>query len=316
MSEHRARVCVLIATLGEAELLEASLTEVRRQADALGAEVLLVVNAEEASLPLARRGVWEGLAHRVLFEPRSGKSHALNTGLGATEAEIVAFGDDDAMPFSGWLERLTAPLRQGVPGVAGCGGRVVPVYPTGGAPAWYRHLVAGKRSSFLGPLHDLGPEERDYPGGGNTSVLPFGANCAYLRAALMPEGYDARLGPSRRTGLRGGEDTVVALRVQARGGVLRYVPDAVVHHPVTPERLRPDFVLRGYYLQGVEAVRFLRITGRLTRSAGHAARRLWRHRVRGLLRRAMGSPRAAHHRFRQAFYRGYLDELARPLEEA
>ncbi len=316
MSQDRARVCVLIATLGEAELLEASLTEVRRQAEALGAELLLVVNAAADSFPPERRAAWERLAHRVLFEERSGKSHALNTGLAATDAAVVAFGDDDALPYAGWLERLTAPLRTGEAGVAGCGGRVVPVYPEGGVPAWYRRLVAGKRSSFLGPLHDLGPEACDYPAGGNTSVLPFGANCAFLREALLPEGYDPRLGPSRRTGLRGGEDTVAALRVQARGGVLRYVPDAVVHHPVTPERLRLDFVQRGYYLQGIEAVRFLRITGRRTKTRGQAARRLWRHRIRGLLRAAMRSPRALHHRFRLAFYRGYLDELARPLEEA
>lgn len=304
-------VCVLIATLGEAELLEPSLAEVRRQADALGAELLLVVNAAEQELDAERRRAWAALTHRVVFEPRPGKSRALNAGLRATEARIVAFGDDDAMPYRGWLEAITAPLREGQPGVVGTGGRVVPVYPPAGPPAWYRRLVAGSSSSFLGPLHDLGPEARDYPADGNTSILPFGANCAYLRQALLPEGYDPGLGPSRTTGLRGGEDTAVAIRLQQRGGRLRWTPRAVVHHPVGRDRLTREFVERGYWLQGVETVRFQVALGLPQLSLPSARRRLLRHRLRQAWNLLFRPGRAPRSRLRGLFYQGMIGELRR-----
>jgi len=304
-------VCVLIATLGQAELLEPSLAEVRRQADEIGAELLVVVNTAEATADPARLAGWRRLAHRLLFEPRPGKSHALNRGLAATEAAIVAFGDDDALPYRGWLRRITEPLRCAEDGVVGTGGRVIPVYPAGGPPAWYRRLVAGKRSSFLGPLHDLGPEPADYPADGNTSILPFGANCAYLREALLPEAYDPRLGPSPETGLRGGEDTAVAIRIQGRGGRLRWVPEAVVHHPVTPGRMELDFVRRGHHLQGVEAVRFLQVLGLPTRGLADSRRRLRRHRRRCRLARWLRPRRLLREQLRCLFYQGVVEELER-----
>ncbi len=311
-----AEVCVLIATLGEAELLERSLAEVRRQADELGAELLLVVNAERGSFEAARIAAWEQLAHRVVFVPEPGKSHALNAGLRATESPIVAFGDDDALPYHGWLRAITRPLREGEDGVVGAGGRVIPVYPEGGPPRWYRDLVVGRRSSFLGPLHDLGPEPLDYPGDGNTSILPFGANCAFRRAALLPEGYDPRLGPSRATGLRGGEDTAVAIRLQNRGGRLRWVPEAVVHHPVTAERMELGFVGRGYHLQGIESVRFLRVLDLPTRGLKHARNRLRRHRLRSALAALFRPRRRLREQMRCRFYQGRIEELEREEAEA
>lgn len=310
MSAAGSEVAVLIATRGESDLLEATLAEVRRQSEALGAELVLVVNRPAEALPVERIEGWRRLCHRLLFEPRPGKSLALNTGLAAISSPIVAFCDDDALPWRHWLERLTAPLRDRRRGLAGTGGRVIPVYPTGGPPRWYRQLIGGRESSFLGPLHDLGPEERDYPAAGNTSILPFGANCAYRRDALPPQGYHPDLGPSPRTGLRGGEDTLVAIQVQAAGGRLRYLPDAVVHHPVPPERLREEFVAAGFRKQGIEVIRFHRAAGLPMRSLTEARRRARRYHRRALLNRWLRPRRALLAHYRALAYEGMVEELA------
>lgn len=50
--------------------------------------------------------------------------------------------------------------------------------------------------------------------------------------------YDPRLGPNRRTGLRGREDMLLALRLLQDGFALRYCPGAVVEHPQQLEEVR------------------------------------------------------------------------------
>jgi len=122
------------------------------------------------------------------------------------------------------------------------------------APVWYQRLVRNRRSFFLGPTHDLGDEPRDYEPE-SLSPLPFGANCAYRRELLLRLGYAAELGPNRETGTRGGEDTLLARRVLDLGYRLVYAPRAEVHHPVSAERMTPQFVVQAYYWQGVEKVR-------------------------------------------------------------
>ncbi|TAH34617.1 MAG: glycosyltransferase [Planctomycetota bacterium] len=303
-------VTVLVATLGENPLLPEALRQAQEQAAALPAEVLLVVNAPEAAFPAAYRDAWRALAHRVLFEERSGKSHALNRGVAEARGAIVAFLDDDATPAPRWLESITAPLRAGASGVAGCGGRVLPVYPAGGPPEWYRRIVARGPSTFLGPYHDLGPLPQEYRRG--IFLAPFGANCAYRRELLLQYPYRAELGPSRATGLRGGEDTEVACRLRAHGWRLLYCPDAVVYHPVEPARMTRDYVARGYYIQGVENVRMRRILGEVTIAAGYARVRLARSWARWALASLLR--RRSRHRlaFRVQFHRGQIQEILRP----
>src|SRR5580658_9941527 len=73
--------------------------------------------------------VVEALSHlhpgrfRYLFEPRPGKSYALNAGIGQARGDIVAFMDDDVSVDPAWLRNLTKALYGGT--WAGVGGRVV-----------------------------------------------------------------------------------------------------------------------------------------------------------------------------------------------
>ena len=50
---------------------------------------------------------------------RKGLSGARNTGVGAADEEVVAFLDDDAVPYPGWLESLISAYETGVLGVEG-----------------------------------------------------------------------------------------------------------------------------------------------------------------------------------------------------
>ena len=61
---------------------------------------------------------------RYLFEPRPGKSNALNAGIREAAGDILAFMDDDVFVDPMWLQNLTANLHNGA--WAGSGGRILP----------------------------------------------------------------------------------------------------------------------------------------------------------------------------------------------
>jgi glycosyltransferase involved in cell wall biosynthesis len=295
------------------------MARVREQADPLGAEVLLVVNGTEAALGEGRGGL-EALCHKLVLEPRVGKSNALNSAVDASSGEVVAFTDDDAEPEPGWLASLIAPLLAPVrpPALVGCGGRVTPIFPEGVTPSWFREQVESKATYFLGPRHDLGRESVEYRFDCEGTGIPIGASCAYRREVFERYRYDARLGPNRETGMRGGEDTLFAKQLMKDGYRLRYCPDASVRHPVHPDRMRIDYVMRSYFIQGIENARIQRIMGVRLPSVGSIRRKvlglkwkLWMAKARGVLRGEDCEARCRRLLFKHQHWVGVLAEVRR-----
>lgn len=254
-------VTVVVTACGRSDQLLRTLDACLEQAREVDGEVLLAINAGQQELPEDDVRELREHADRLLFEPVPGKSRALNAAVRAAEGEVMAFIDDDAEPDHGWLAALTAPLLERGSPHAGAGGVVLPVFPSGGPAAWYRQILARTRSCFLGPYHFLGNEYQDYilPKAGEFSPLPFGANCAYRRASLLERPYPLELGPNRRTGGRGGEDTAVAMELLRSGQRLLHVPAARVYHPVDPERLTLEYVREGYRQQAREILELHRL---------------------------------------------------------
>jgi len=307
-----ARVSVVVTAVGFSESLTRCLTRLLEQTTALEAETILAINDVPEALAPDARAELERLVDRIVFEPRPGKSAALNTAVEACRGELVAFTDDDAVPGRGWLAALVTPLLapHRDSRLAGCGGPVMPVFPAGGAPAWYRRILAREHSIFLGPHQFLGNRSLDYAPIG-ASPLPFGANCAFRRELLLAHPYALELGPNRSTGLRGGEDSALALVLIAGGHRLRYVADARVYHPVAPQRMSKDYVRLGYQMQGVEYARICRYVG-IPLSRQRLEYRLRRRQRRFALKRLfLGADRRCRQEFRLEFMRSLLGELAR-----
>jgi glucosyl-dolichyl phosphate glucuronosyltransferase len=170
---------------------------------------------------------------RYLFEPRPGKSNALNTGIADARGRILAFLDDDVTVGPEWLERLTAPLFTGK--WCGVGGRILPQWDQ-----WKPSWLAATEKYLSGPLvcFDLGTEPAPL------QEPPFGTNMAFCREVFERHGgFRADLGPGPES-KRIGEDSEFANRLLNAGEPMLYEPSAVVLHPVTPERLK-----KGYYLE-------------------------------------------------------------------
>ncbi len=251
-------VSVVVTAFRDSAALRSCLGSVRREAVPLDAEVVLVLNADISDFAAHSRLELAGLCDQMLFTAEVGKSHALNAGVSACRGNVIAFTDDDAVPMPGWLSALTAPLLEPTrpSRLMGTGGRVLPSFPETGTPGWFRELAEERPTHFLGPRQDLGDHILEYrrrtkpPTG-----VPIGANCAYRREVFSRYRYDTRLGPNRRSGLRGGEDWALGHQILRDGYRMVYRPEALVHHPISPDRMTLPYVRQGFFVNGVESIR-------------------------------------------------------------
>ncbi len=173
---------------------------------------------------------------RYLFEPRQGKSHALNTGIAEAKGDLLAFMDDDVTVEPTWLRNLTAPLLNGK--WMGSGGRVLPRWICS-PPNWLPSH--GRYAS--GPL-------ALFDRGATPCILnepPFGTNMAFQEKMFRKYGgFRTDLGPCPGSEVRN-EDTEFGRRLLAAREPLWYEPSAVVHHWVPEERLRREYFLAWWF---------------------------------------------------------------------
>jgi len=183
---------------------------------------------------------------RYLFEPRQGKSYALNAGICEARGNILAFVDDDVTVEAEWLQNLTSALHDSQ--LAGCGGRILPergFVP----PRWLalegRYNLVGALCAYFDPV-DTSGELKD---------PPFGANMAFRKEMFARYGYfRTDLGPFPNNKI-GFEDTEFGRRLMAAGERLLYIPTAVVYHEVPKYRVRKDFLLKWWFDFGRGSVR-------------------------------------------------------------
>jgi glucosyl-dolichyl phosphate glucuronosyltransferase len=241
---------VLICTYNRALLLRETLESLRKLASSRPWDVIVVDNNSSDGT----RAVLEELAPAFpvpllhLFEPKQGKSRALNTGLRHTRADVVLFTDDDVTMNSGWLDAACAPLEAD-PSLSYTGG---PVRPLWGAdpPRWFDR-DGGELWGTLAIL-DYGAESFVFEA---RQRVPVGANMA-VRRRLIEQigGFNLELGRRGRS-LLGQEQAEFFSRARAFGARGRYAPDMEVHHHVPPERLTKDYFRRWWYWKGVSRAR-------------------------------------------------------------
>ncbi len=169
---------------------------------------------------------------RYLFDPRQGKSYALNSGIREAEGDVLVFVDDDVTVDPSWLHKLTTALNNNE--WAGVGGRILPELGFT-PPRW----LDTKGRYALAPLaiFDLGLEA------GELKEAPFGTNMAFHKEMFSKYGdFRTDLGPRPGCEIRN-EDTEFGSRLLARGERLWYEPSAVVYHSVPERRLQKKYLL-------------------------------------------------------------------------
>jgi glucosyl-dolichyl phosphate glucuronosyltransferase len=188
-----------------------------------------------------------------MFEPRQGKSFALNAGIRVARGEVLAFTDDDVVVEDTWLWNLAQPLAAG--NWAGAAGRVVRQWSCP-PPCWLRLEGKYKKIGWALVSFELDQE----PGALPPSSPPVGANMAFRKEMFAKHGaFRSDLGPqggdiSTPTGIS--EDSEFGYRLAWAGERLRYEPSATVYHPAAQERLTEEYFLQWWFTRGRYGARF------------------------------------------------------------
>ena len=232
-------ISVILCTYNRSRSLEKALDSVAMSTlpESTEWEVLVVDNNSCDQT----RAVVEDFCHRYpsrfryLFEPRPGKSNALNTGIREARGDVLVFTDDDVTVELTWLQNLTANLHNRE--WAGTGGRTLP--EMGFLPP--RWLSLEKWALATLGCFDRGLDLFEL------TEPPCGNNVAFQKEMFQKHGgFRTDLGP-RPGNLIRSEDTEFGLRLLAAGERLKYEPSAVVHHSVPENRIRKDYFLSWWF---------------------------------------------------------------------
>ena len=236
---------VLIATFNRAALLGETLESLAamRVPPGIAWDVIVIDNnstdATRAAVESRQPGFPVPLHY--LFEPRQGRSSALNAGIARAGGRVLAFTDDDVRVDSDWLDRAGNALD-----ALDCdyvGGRVLPIWG-GPRPAWLPNH-GGKHWAVIALL--------DY---GNTPLefgarVPLGVNMAFRRSAFDRAGLlDPHTGRKAGT-LLGQEVREWCIRARAAGVRGFYAPEMVVRHIIPASRLNKRYFRRWFYWRGI-----------------------------------------------------------------
>ncbi|HEX3625634.1 MAG TPA: glycosyltransferase family 2 protein [Verrucomicrobiae bacterium] len=188
------------------------------------AEVIVVDNGSvDGTAEMIRNTVLSNMSVVYLFEPKPGKSNALNSGMAMASGEILLLTDDDVAPSEDWIEQML--LCFNAPHCDAAVGKVKL------APDLEHPWLKGLEKIYLAVI--------DFDAGMPVEIV--GANAAFRRSVLdrVPH-FDPELGSGA---LGNAEDTLFGFQLMEAGLEIKYAEHAVVvHHPDKSRLTRGAFL--------------------------------------------------------------------------
>jgi glycosyltransferase involved in cell wall biosynthesis len=238
---------VLIATYNRSDLLARALQSLLAAPVPAGCEVCVTVidnNSTDATRAIVEECMPAfGGRLRYLFEKNQGKSWALNSGIAATDGDLIGMIDDDEEIDSHWFSCCFSAFAH--PDVDFIGGATVanwsqppPKWLPPDYPAVVGQLVVSSEVRQYGPAFD--------------AVLA-GGNAVIRRSfldKLGPAPYATGLGRIGSGGMLTA-DTSFYQRLLEVGGTGFYLPDLIVKHYVQPKMLTKRYHRRWCFWEAV-----------------------------------------------------------------
>jgi GT2 family glycosyltransferase len=234
------RIAVVVPTYRRPAELARCLDAIARQRRGADQIIIVVREGDEATRSVLQAADPHGRRLTVVVVQAGGVVAALNAGLAAAEAGIIAFTDDDAAPRPDWLRQIAARFAADLH-LGGVGGRDW-VHQHGrledasrsvvGRITWYGRCI-GDHHLGVGPCREVDALK--------------GVNMAFRARALAGVRFDTRL---RGTGAQVCNELGVSLAVKRRGWRLAYDPQiAVDHYPAVrhDEDQRNTFSIEAIY---------------------------------------------------------------------
>jgi glycosyltransferase involved in cell wall biosynthesis len=241
---------VVIATYNRARWLDDTLRSLMRMDCRYPWDIVVIDNnsTDETPLVISKYASAGAVPVLPLFEPRQGKSTALNTALAHARGEIIAFTDDDVDVEAHWLT-AACDLLDANPAADYVGGPVIPIWGKT-PPNWFDT----QRGDLWGTVAilDYGPEPFVFE---ERQKVPLGVNMA-VRRRLIEQigGFHPQLGRCGRS-LLGQEQAEFFSRARATGARGIYVPSMALRHYVPAERLTFQYFWRWWFWKGVSRAR-------------------------------------------------------------
>jgi glycosyltransferase involved in cell wall biosynthesis len=239
-------VTIAIPTHNRASTLSETLESLRAIAipDGVVVDCIVIDNAstDDTSRVVDAAAKSSPFPMRRVFEPRQGSSFARNRGIDEARGDFIFFLDDDAVADSQWLRAmLTAMEARSLD--AACG-MVVPRWSSP-PPEWL-----GPRLWVKLAVHDRAAIEAASANEAERLDNYFSANVGFRRAAFERFGrFREDLGVVGKNPMSG-EDTELFARIIARGGQMGFVPGAIVHHLIGPERMTRGYLRHKSFAYG------------------------------------------------------------------
>ncbi len=238
-------ISVLIATYNRANVLEQTLKNMANlESGGLSVQFVVIDNNSTDNTSKVIKSFSDQLNVRHLFEPKAGKSQALNRALQTIDlGKIIVFTDDDVKPQKDWLKQIISICGR-LPDFSVFGGKVDLIWPETEIPDWAR-LKSIQYWAF--GLHYQGDDEhpyglRQYPGGANYWVRREVFNKKRL--------FDEKVGPRPSNYNVMGTETSFLHHLAVDGYRIMYCPDVVLGHYVEPKMLSREAVKKRAYRWG------------------------------------------------------------------
>jgi len=237
-------ISIILPTYNRAELLRRTLEGmVKMEKGDLSVELIVVDNASTDQTKNVIESFSDRLKIRYLFEPRSGKSRALNCALEKGQlGDIVVFTDDDVDVSPDWIVSI-ASICNRWPNHSVFGGRINIIFPYENIPKWTSDpFIKTFGFSYQNySTHECVYNDRDHP---------FGPNY-WVRRSVFSGGrrFDESIGP-HPTNRTLGDETKFLLELLNEGYELVYSPRVVVGHRIQPEALKFTYIYSRAYQLG------------------------------------------------------------------
>lgn len=224
-------ISICIATYKRAEGLSKLLDAVSklefRQGETPSIEVIVIDNDAAGSAQLTCSKFKENFKWPLIYdlESQQGVSYARNRAVAkaSTEADFIAFIDDDEVPEPFWIDELLAAQRHYEADIVA--GPVYPNFEDSSVPRW---IQAG--GFFQPPQHETG------------KILNSAfTNNALVKAELLRQ-LEIIFDP--RFAIKGSEDTHLFMRLRKLGARILWTRSAIVHETIPSNRTTLSWLLK------------------------------------------------------------------------
>jgi glucosyl-dolichyl phosphate glucuronosyltransferase len=300
-------ISIVICTCNRAASLQQTLDALGRVKIPAGctAEVIVVDNAStDSTVTVAKNAALENMQAVYLFEPRKGKSNALNAAIAMARGATFVFTDDDVVPSEDWLEQIMLCFDE-----TQCDALVGKI-----------ELAPHLERSWMGKLEKYYLAIPDFESG--QPIHWIGANAAFQRRCLQRvRQFDPELGSGA---LGNAEDTLFGSQLVESGFKMEYARRAVVIHQPDQSRLTRQAWLHAARLRA-QSEAYISYHWEHSKIKAARVKYLWfltKLSLRKMLQRlpplnAEGCPRWEwSYTYDMAFYRQYCIEQRRPRNYA